>query len=190
MHWLALPAIRDFAVAKRAIRICGIPRRDRTTPSAAFGRLPLGAPRGRQAAPDEQLLGKARGYARSSGERLAEHLVASHRPEHLASSFSGGLEALYPHRVVGKGEAASVLARAAKPTLFSYSLGNERLSSDDSLDRQRVTGLLVVKGWRREVLRVLVARDPGARIGAARGDRRAGGRVPRHANLATDGRRG
>lgn len=97
------------------------------------------------AAPDEVLLGGPEGYPRGSGGPQVQHLVGAERPENLVDSFSGGLEKLLPHRIVHKAATAAALARAEKPQVFSYLYEGRRLSSDDYLTRQRVTGLLVIK---------------------------------------------
>lgn len=98
-----------------------------------------------QAAPDEVLLGGPDGYPRGDRGPQARHLVGAERPENLVDSFSGGLEKLLPYRIVKNAASAAALPRAEKPALFSYLHEGQRHSSDDYLERQRVTGLLVIK---------------------------------------------
>ena len=91
--------------------------------------------------PDEEALGESKGYpigSRATGER----------EEHLVSTYSGGREILYPHRIVQKGPAPTPLAKAEGPTRFWYTLDGWRYNSDEYLKRRRVTGLLVIKDGR------------------------------------------
>jgi CubicO group peptidase (beta-lactamase class C family) len=91
-------------------------------------------------APDEESLGKSQGYP------LGTRATLEHEP-HLVASYSGGREQFYPYHVVKKG-AVVPLPRAADSTRFSYTFDEKRYSSDDYLDRQRVTGLLILKDGR------------------------------------------
>jgi len=91
--------------------------------------------------PDEEFLGKSMGYPVGS-RATAEQEV------HLVSTYSGGREQLYPHRIVQKGAAPTPLAKAKGPTRFWYTLDGRRYNSDEYLNRQRVTGLLVIKDGR------------------------------------------
>jgi CubicO group peptidase (beta-lactamase class C family) len=76
---------------------------------------------------------------------LAAHLVAGERPEALLDSFSGALTQAHPHRVVRKPDQAAPFARTDAPApTFAYEHQGRRLGSDDYLERQRVTGLLVL----------------------------------------------
>jgi CubicO group peptidase (beta-lactamase class C family) len=91
--------------------------------------------------PDEEALGKSKGYP--IGSRATDY-----RQEHLVSTYSGGRENLYPHRLVQKGPAPTPLAKAEVPTRFWYTLDGWRYNSDDYLKRRRVTGLLVINDGR------------------------------------------
>ena len=91
--------------------------------------------------PDEESLGKSKGYPLGS-RATAEQEV------HLVSTYSGGREQLNPHRIVQKGAAPTPLAKAEGPTRFWYTLDGRRYNSDEYLNRQRVTGLLVIKDGR------------------------------------------
>jgi len=93
------------------------------------------------AGPDEDTLGKSKGYPLGS-RATAEQEV------HLVSTYSGGREQLFPHRLVKKGAAPTPLAKAKGPTRFWYTLDGRHYNSDEYLKRQRVTGLLVIKDGR------------------------------------------
>jgi CubicO group peptidase (beta-lactamase class C family) len=84
---------------------------------------------GAQAAPAEDLPG----------------LVAGDRFEFLLDAFGGGLERRLPHRVVPKATQAAPLPRAAAEPAFSYRHEGAQRTVQDYLERQRVTGLMVVK---------------------------------------------
>lgn len=116
--------------------------------SNAAAWLVLWAALGAQAAPDEELLGKLQGYPAGTTGPQAPHLVGTERPHHLVDSFSGGLEKRLPHRIVSKAAHSAPLPRSPAPALFSYQHEGQRRSSDDYLERQRVTGLLVIKDGR------------------------------------------
>jgi CubicO group peptidase (beta-lactamase class C family) len=97
------------------------------------------------AAPDEAELGVRTGYAAGPASGLAAHLVGAHRPENLVASFGGALEQALPHRVVKRGDAVFELKAHPQPWDIHYEHEGERRSLDDYLNRQRVTGLLVIK---------------------------------------------
>lgn len=96
---------------------------------------------GAWAAPDEDSLGKALGYP--PGTRATVN-----REPHLVWSHSGGQEQVYPYHLVRKGDAVAPLVRAEREWRFRYVLDGRRYDSDDYLQRQRVTGLLVAKDGR------------------------------------------
>jgi CubicO group peptidase (beta-lactamase class C family) len=98
-----------------------------------------------RAAPDEALLGANDGYPAASSSKPSTYLVAVERQENLVSSFSGGLIDLYPSRMVARAAEVAPLPRAATAMAFSYQHEGRQLTTDDYLDRQRVTGLLVIK---------------------------------------------
>lgn len=97
------------------------------------------------AAPDEALLRGGQGYPPGGPVPLAPHLVADEQPQHLLDSFSGALEQALAHRAVRKGAHSRPLASAPEETRFAYEHGGRRLDVNDYLDRQRVTGLMVIK---------------------------------------------
>ncbi|MES2632997.1 MAG: serine hydrolase [Pseudomonadota bacterium] len=83
--------------------------------------------------------------AAAVSDAFAPHLVANERPQDIVESFSGRLEQRVPHRVVQKGSRDMPLARAPAETAFTYQHEGRRLTADDYLERQRVTGLMVIK---------------------------------------------
>ena len=89
------------------------------------------------AAPDEQQLGKAAGYP--IGTAANWFFDESVR----VGSFSH-LDTLLPHHTLNK-PAAPLPLPAAAASKLEYQFENRTLTLDDFLDRQRVTGLLVIK---------------------------------------------
>lgn len=90
---------------------------------------------------DEEAPGKSKGYPVGSRDTEGQEV-------HLVSTYSGGTEQLYPHRIVQKGPTPTALAKAERPKRFWYTLAGRRYNSDGYLKRQRVTGFLVIKdGW-------------------------------------------
>jgi hypothetical protein len=93
------------------------------------------------AAPDEDVLGKSKGYPIGNrGNWFNDEGVR-------VGSFSN-LHRIMPHHVLAKSGAASPLPRGGFDASFRYSYGGQRYSVDDYLDRQRVTGLLIAKDGR------------------------------------------
>ena len=90
------------------------------------------------AAPDEEQLGKAAGYP--IGTRANWFFDERVR----VGSFSN-LDKLYPHNRLAKAVSPLALPKAASEVTFRYKFENRTLSVDDFLERQRVTGLLIVK---------------------------------------------
>jgi CubicO group peptidase (beta-lactamase class C family) len=90
------------------------------------------------AAPDEETLGKSAGYP--IGTRATWFFEERVR----VGSFSH-LDTLYPYNRLGKAAPPLVLPKAASEVSFRYRFENRTLSVDDFLERQRVTGLLIVK---------------------------------------------
>lgn len=118
------------------------------------------------AAPDEALLGQAQGYPPAPPGPLAPHLVAGEQPQHLVSSFSGGLEQRLPHRTVQAAPQPTPLARApgGAVTAFTYEHEGQRLTIDDYLRRQRVSGLLVIHNGTVLLERYQYGRHAGTRF--------------------------
>jgi CubicO group peptidase (beta-lactamase class C family) len=90
------------------------------------------------AAPDEELLGKSAGYP--IGTRATWFFEERVR----VGSFSN-LDKLYPYNRLAKSASPLPLPKAASEVSFRYKFENRTLSVDDFLQRQRVTGLLIVK---------------------------------------------
>ncbi|HEX2541191.1 MAG TPA: serine hydrolase [Caldimonas sp.] len=95
---------------------------------------------------------------------LAADLVARDASEKVVDDFAGSLERSHPHRVVRKAERALPLARADAPAAFWYTHEGRRFSSDDYLERQRVTGLLVLRDGRIELERYRHGRSETTRF--------------------------
>lgn len=90
------------------------------------------------AAPDEEQLGKSAGYP--IGTRASWFFEERVR----VGSFSN-LDKLYPHNRLAKAVSPLAFPKAASEVTFRYKFENRTLSVDDFLERQRVTGLLIVK---------------------------------------------
>jgi CubicO group peptidase (beta-lactamase class C family) len=90
------------------------------------------------AAPDEDLLGKASGYP--VGKRGSWYFDESVR----VGSFSH-LDSLLPHYTLKKAASALPLPVAADELKLEYRFENQPHTLDDFLNRQRITGLLVIK---------------------------------------------
>src|SRR3954447_22843346 len=90
------------------------------------------------AAPDEELLGKSKGYP--LGTRANWFFEEGVR----VGSFSH-LDELLPHNNLSKSAAPLPLPAAGGDTKLEYRFENQTRNLDDFLDRQRVTGLLVIK---------------------------------------------
>ena len=90
------------------------------------------------AAPDEELLGKAKGYP--LGTRANWFFDEGVR----VGSFSH-LDELLPHYSLSKAQSPMPLPAAAGEARFDYRFENQTLTLDDFLAHQRVTGLLVIK---------------------------------------------
>jgi CubicO group peptidase (beta-lactamase class C family) len=90
------------------------------------------------AAPDEDLLGKASGYP--VGTRGSWFFDESVR----VGSFSN-LDRFLPHYTLKKAASALPLAVAADELKLEYRFENQAHTLDDFLNRQRITGLLVIK---------------------------------------------
>jgi CubicO group peptidase (beta-lactamase class C family) len=111
------------------------------------------------AAPDEELLGKSKGYPR--GTRATWYLDDSRR----VGSYTN-LDELFPrdHHVLRKAARPSPLAKVANEPPLRYRFGGRTLTIDDYLANQRVTGLLVIKDGQILVERYQYARKPSDRL--------------------------
>ena len=116
------------------------------------------------AAPDEALWNGAQVYPPGAPVPLAAHLVADEQPQYLLNSFSGALEQRLAHRVVQKGARSRPLASAPAETVFSYEHDGRRLDVNDYLNRQRVTGLMVIKDDTVVLERYQYGRGPATRF--------------------------
>jgi CubicO group peptidase (beta-lactamase class C family) len=109
------------------------------------------------AAPDEELLGKASGYP--IGTRGSWFFDQSVR----VGSFSN-LDRLLPHYTLSKAASALPLPAAAGEPKIEYRFENQTHTLDDFLDRQRITGLLVIKDGEILFERYQYDRKPGDRF--------------------------
>ena len=111
------------------------------------------------AAPDEELLGKSKGYPACP---LAPYPT---REECLVGALSH-FDQLYPARVVGKADRARELKRAAKepPITYRRSATGAQKSVDDFMAENRNTGLLILKDDLILVERYAYDRKPGQRF--------------------------
>jgi CubicO group peptidase (beta-lactamase class C family) len=111
------------------------------------------------AAPDEELLGKSRGYP--SGTRASWYTDDSVR----VGSYTN-LDKLFPNQyhVLRRSDAPSPLPKAAAEPALRYHFGGRVYSIDDYLAHQRTTGLLVIKDGRILVERYQYDRKPTDRL--------------------------
>lgn len=112
-----------------------------------------------QAEPDESVLGKARGYPVGTSN------VNWYGNAHRVGSWSAmdkvpGL----PARPVAKGAVATPLPPAASPVAIQWKLQGATYSLDDYLERQRVTGLLILKNSEIVAQRYRYGRSDTARF--------------------------
>jgi CubicO group peptidase (beta-lactamase class C family) len=91
-----------------------------------------------QAAPDEDVLGKAQGYP--IGSRANWYYEERVR----VGSFSH-LDKILPHDTLGKSDTPSPLPKAATAPKIEYRFEQQTHTIDDFLARQRITGLLLIK---------------------------------------------
>ena len=89
------------------------------------------------AAPDEEALGKSKGYPRGS---RSTYWQESYR----VGSFSA-LDEIFPYCTMPPSASPRVLKKAATEPDITYRLDGKTLSIDDYLTRQRATGLIVLK---------------------------------------------
>ena len=111
------------------------------------------------AAPDEELLGKSRGYP--MGTRANWYLDDSVR----VGSYTN-LDTLFPnqHHVLRKAEDPWPLNRAAPEPALQYRFGGRANTIDDYLAHQRATALLVIKDGQILVERYQYDRKPTDRL--------------------------
>jgi CubicO group peptidase (beta-lactamase class C family) len=111
------------------------------------------------AAPDEELLGKSKGYPK--GTRANWYLDDSVR----VGSYTN-LDKLFPnqHHVLRKAANPSLLSKVAAETALQYRFGGRANTIDDYLAHQRVTGLLVIKDGQILVERYQYDRKPTDRL--------------------------
>ena len=109
------------------------------------------------AAPDEELLGKSKGYP--VGTPASWFFDESVR----VGSFSR-LDTILPYNVLPRAPVASELKRATLAPGFRYRFEGASYSIDDYLDRQRATGLLIIKDGELLVERYQYERKPTDRL--------------------------
>lgn len=90
------------------------------------------------AAPDELLLGKAAGYPIGTGRTWF------YDESTRVGSFSH-LDRILPHNTLRKSASPSSLERATRIPTLTYRFQQQTLTISDFLDRQRITGLMVIK---------------------------------------------
>lgn len=95
-------------------------------------------PAAANAAPDEEALGRDAGYpvARNAGQ--------AYRDPFIVGSFSA-MDSFNPSCSLPPAEKPVALKRAATETSFRYRFAGKALTLDDYMQRQRVTGVLVLK---------------------------------------------
>ena len=91
-----------------------------------------------KAAPDEEALGKAAGYP------AADSLKLAYQEAFLVGSFSA-MDSFSPSCSLAPAEKPLPLKKTFAETAFRYQYGARTLTLDDYMQRQRVTGLLVLK---------------------------------------------
>lgn len=109
------------------------------------------------AAPDEDLLGKAAGYpVGTRGNWFYDESVR-------VGSFSH-LDGLLPHYTLKKAASPSPLPTASSELKIDYRFRDQTYTLDDFLNRQRITGLLVIKDGEIEFERYQYDRKPADRF--------------------------
>ncbi len=109
------------------------------------------------AAPDEELLGKSKGYP--VGTRANWYFDESVR----VGSFSH-LDSILPHHTLPKASIPLALKRASAEPAFEYRFEGHGYNIDDYLAHQRVTGLLIIKDGEILVERYQYERKPEDRM--------------------------
>lgn len=109
------------------------------------------------AAPDEELLGKAAGYP--IGTRRTWFM-----DERVRVGAFSNLDKLLPHNTLQKAASPLPLPVAQPPPTLQYRFENQPLGVEDFLQRQRVTGLLIIKDGQILVERYQYDRTPQHRL--------------------------
>ncbi len=109
------------------------------------------------AAPDEATLGRAAGYP------VAPRLSQMHDDRFIVGSFSA-LDTLSPHCLLPPSPHPLALPVAASAPEFAYKLGGKSLTLADYMDRQRATGVLVLKDGEIVAERYNYRRRPDMRM--------------------------
>ncbi|MFG6465048.1 serine hydrolase domain-containing protein [Roseateles sp. BYS87W] len=109
------------------------------------------------AAPDEEALGKAAGYP------AAKTRADAFREPYLVGSFSG-MDSFLPSCTLAPAAEPLALKKAASEPTFRYRFAGRSLTLDDYLQRQRVTGLLVLKDGEIVAERYNYERTPAMRM--------------------------
>ena len=107
--------------------------------------------------PDEARLGKEQGYPVGNG---ATWYDGAHRVGSWSAMDRVGL----PTRVVPAGPNALALQAAGRPPAIQYRYRNLRYTLDEYLERQRVTGLIILKSGEIVAERYRYGRTPQARF--------------------------
>ena len=109
------------------------------------------------AGPDEVALGRDAGYP------VARRLSQIHDPGFIVGSFSA-LDTLAPHCLLAPAEHPLALPVAVAAPAFDYKLGGKTFTLDDYLQRQRATGVLVLKDGQIVAERYNYGRTPDMRM--------------------------
>lgn len=91
-----------------------------------------------RAAPDEEALGKRKGYPWGTAETWFYD-------EGVRIGSFSNLDRVLPHNRLAKAATALTLPAAAEPLQLTYRFGTQIATIDDFLARNRITGLLIVK---------------------------------------------
>ena len=133
---------------------CALPRRFLAGLAVALTVL---APAGAGAEPDETVLGKDLGYPVGNRANWS-------RNPYRVGSWSAMDKVGLPIRTVPRGSVVSPLPVAAQPAVIRYRYRNIGYTLDDYLDRQRITGLLVIRGGEIVAERYRYGRSDQARF--------------------------
>ncbi len=109
------------------------------------------------AAPDEELLGKARGYPVGTPSTWFYDQTVR------VGSFSH-MDSFLPHRMIAHADKARDLPKSATEPDYTYRFDHETRSVQDFLARRRITGLLVIKDGVVQLERYQYDRTPQHRL--------------------------
>lgn len=109
------------------------------------------------AAPDEELLGKSKGYPVGTPQTWFYDQTVR------VGSFSH-MDSFLPHRWIKRADTPRDLPRAAKEQDYTYRFDYETRSVEDFLARRRVTGLMVIKDGVVQLERYQYDRTPNQRL--------------------------